>query len=70
MKWKKINPKRLPGILEVLAANFSENHDQFGGKLLGSLERYPLGIRCVNDEETLLGCTHYIDIHKHDHERE
>jgi hypothetical protein len=70
MKWLKIDPDNLP-IGEVLAACFSGSYGD-KEKIIGSLGRGSKKgtFTCMSEYEALHECTHYIDIHKHDDERE
>lgn len=65
MEWIKLNKENLPEH-EVLAANFKPRTYGYNEKLIGYLNYEDGEIVCENEHEVLEGCTHYIDINKHD----
>lgn len=69
MKWLKIDPDNLP-TGEVLSACFEPHTAGHGQKMMGYISNTGACLVCDNESETLHDITHYIDIHKHDHERE
>ena len=69
MKWIPIDPDNPPDG-EVLAANFAPGTHGYSEKLLGYLYFLESSegekVICEDDQQLIYGCTHYIDINKHD----
>ncbi len=63
--WIKIDKENLPEG-KVLAANFKARTYGYKEKLIGYMYIDENEISCEGVGVTLSGCTHYIDINKHD----
>ena len=65
MKWIELKIGNLPED-EVLAANFKPYNYVYKEKCIGCIHIENGDIICENEHEQLGGCTHYIDLNKHD----